>query len=206
VFLRSAAVLAGAYVALAALFADGALGRFDQWAVDELMPGARFRAREPGFLDSLVPLLHAGWGSGWAVAANVVTLPAGLLVSLAIAAALSRRLALVLLGAVAVEGLSKAVLRGHDLHHGGLHVAAFDSSFPSGHALRAVVLGGAVAILWPRLRPFALAWVLAAVALLLLAGWHTPTDIAGGVVLGVLALLCARAAGALRARRLRGRT
>jgi membrane-associated phospholipid phosphatase len=167
------------------------------------MPGGRFSGREPGFF---VPLLHARWGSGWAVAANIVTLPAGFLISLAIAAVLSRRLALVLLGAVAVEGLSKAVLHGPALYHGGLHIAAFDSSFPSGHSLRAVILGGAVAILWPRLRLLAIAWVLAAITLLLLAGWHTPTDIAGGVVLGLLALLGARAAGALRGRRLGGCT
>ena len=205
-FRRSAALLAGTYVVLATLFALDAFGRFDQWAVDELMPGGRFSAREPGFGDSLVPLLHAGWGSGWAVAANIVTLPAGFLISFAITAVLSRRLALVLLGAVAVEGLSKEVLSGPALYHGGLHIAAFDSSFPSGHALRAVIVGGAAALLWPRFRALAIGWTVAAIALLLLAGWHTPTDIAGGVVLGLLALLGARAAGALRGRRLGGRT
>jgi membrane-associated phospholipid phosphatase len=205
VFRRSATLLAATYVALAALFAVGTFRRVDQWAVDELMPGGRFGAREPGFLDSVVPLLHSGWGSGWSVAANIVTLPAGLLVSVAIAALLSRRLALVLLAAVAIEGFSKAALRGPALYHGGVHVAAFDSSFPSGHTLRAVILGGAVAMIWPRLRAPAVAWTVAAIALLLLAGWHTPTDIAGGVALGLLALLCARAPGALRARRLDGR-
>ena len=205
-FRRSAALLAGTYVVLATLFALDAFGRFDQWAVDELMPGGRFSAREQGFGDSLVPLLHAGWGSGWAVAANIVTLPAGFLISFAITAVLSRRLALVLLGAVAVEGLSKGVLSGPALYHGGLHIAAFDSSFPSGHALRAVIVGGAAALLWPRFRALAIGWTVTAIALLLLAGWHTPTDIAGGVVLGLLALLGARAAGALRGRRLGGRT
>ena len=198
-FRRSAALLAGTYVVLATLFALDAFGRFDQWAVDELMPGGRFSAREPGFGDSLVPLLHAGWGSGWAVAANIVTLPAGFLVSFAIAAVLSRRLALVLLGAVAVEGLSKEVLSGPALYHGGLHIAAFDSSFPSGHALRAVIIGGAVALLWPRFRALAIGWTVAAIALLLLCGWHTPSDLIGGIVLG---LLGAAAAGALRRRRL----
>jgi len=45
-----------------------------------------------------------------------------------------------------------------------------------------------------------------ALALLELAGWHTPTDLAGGVLLGALALLGARGAGALGRRRLAART
>jgi membrane-associated phospholipid phosphatase len=205
VFLRSAAVLAATYAALAVLFALDAFRSIDQWAVDRLMPGAEFTGKEPSLLDSLVPLLHAGWGSGWDVAANVVTFPAGFVVSLVLAALLSRRLALVLLAAVAVEAICKRTLEGPALYDGRLHIAAFDSSFPSGHTLRAVILAGAVAVLFPRVRALAVAWSVAAIALLVVAGWHTPSDLAGGVVLGLLALLGARAAGALRARRLPAR-
>ena len=43
---RSAALLAGAFAALAALVAAGAFTRFDQWAVDHLMPGASFHHGE----------------------------------------------------------------------------------------------------------------------------------------------------------------
>jgi membrane-associated phospholipid phosphatase len=170
------------------------------------MPGASFRGREPGLVEGLVPLLHADWDSGWTIAANVVTLPAGFLVSLALAALLSRRLAFVVLAAVAVEALCKTALTGPALYDGGVHITAFDSSFPSGHALRAVILAGAVAVLRPRYRVLAVAWAVVAILLLEAAGWHTPTDVVGGVMLGLLALLCGRAAGALGARRLPART
>jgi membrane-associated phospholipid phosphatase len=195
---RSAAVLlTGAYAALAALFAVGAFRRLDQWAVDHLMPGSEFRRVESGLLDAIVPLLHAGWGNGYAVAANLVTLPASLVISFVLAGLVSRRLAVALVAAVAIEVLCKTVISGPALFHGALHIVAFDSSFPSGHTLRTVILAGAVALRRPQLRALAAAWAVAAIVLLELAGWHTPTDIAGGVVLGALALLVARAAGAL---------
>jgi membrane-associated phospholipid phosphatase len=203
---RSGAIaLAGAYAALAVLFATGVFRRLDQWAVDKLMPGSDFRGGEPGVAESLVPLRHLRWDNAYAIAVEIVTLPASLVVSVVIAALLSRRLALVLLAAVAVEVLCKSVIDGPALFHGTSHVVAFDSSFPSGHALRTTILAGAVALRRPQLRALAIAWAVAAVVLLELAGWHTPTDLAGGVVLGLLALLGARSAGALRARRLAAR-
>jgi len=200
---RSAALaLSGAYAALATLFATGALRRPDQWAVDHWMPGIALRRVEPGVVDAIVPLLHSRWDNGYAIAANLLTLPAALLVSIVLATLLSRRLAVALLAATAVEVLCKTVIAGPDLFHGTSHIVAFDSSFPSGHTLRTVILAGAVALSRPQLRLLAAAWAVAAIVLLELAGWHTPTDIAGGVVLGALALLGARAAGALGVRRL----
>ena len=196
---RSAAALAAAYVALAVLFALDVFRRSDQWAVDHLMPGAHFHAGEAGVEEALVPLLHAHWDNGWAVAADLVTLPASFLVAVVLAALVSRRFALVLLAAVAVEVVCKALLNGPALYDGALHIKAFDSSFPSGHTLRVVMLAGA----FPR--ALTVAWAVAGIVLLELAGWHTPSDIAGGVVLGLLALLGARAAGALGARRLAAR-
>jgi membrane-associated phospholipid phosphatase len=153
-------------------------------------------------LEGLVPLLHSNWSSSYAIAANIVTLPASFLISLAIAFACSRAFAAMLVAAVAVEVLCKEVLTRPALYDGSFHIAPFDSSFPSGHALRTVIVAGAIAWRWPRARYLAVAWALASIVLLQLAGWHTPTDVAGGVLLGVLALLGARAAGALGRRRL----
>jgi membrane-associated phospholipid phosphatase len=202
---RSAALLAGAFAALAALIAAGAFTRLDQWAVDHLMPGASFHNEGGGLLEGLVPLLHSNWSSGYSIAANIVTLPASFLISLAIAFVCSRSLAAALIAAVAVEALCKEVLARPALYDGSFHIAPFDSSFPSGHALRAVIVAAAIAWRWPRSRPLAAAWAVVSLVLIQLAGWHTPTDIAGGVILAGLALLGARAAGALGRRRLAAR-
>jgi membrane-associated phospholipid phosphatase len=200
----STALLACAFAALAALVAAGAFTRVDQWAVDHLMPGAKAGDKGGDLLDGLVPLLHANWNSAYSIA-NIVTLPASFLVSLVIAFAYSRALGAILLAAVAVEVLCKELLTRPALSYKSLHVAAFDSSFPSGHALRTVIVAAAIAWTWPRARGLAVAWAIASLALLQLAGWHTPTDIAGGVLLGALALLGARGAGALGRRRLAAR-
>jgi membrane-associated phospholipid phosphatase len=201
----STALLACAFAALAALVATGGFTRADQWAVDHLMPGAKAGNKGGDLLDGLVPLLHANWNSAYAIA-NIVTLPASFLVSLAIAFACSRVLGAMLLAAVAVEVLCKELITRPALYSKSFHVAAFDSSFPSGHALRTVIVAAAIAWTSPRARSLAVAWAIASLALLQLAGWHTPTDIAGGVLLGALALLGARSAGALGRRRLAART
>ncbi len=189
---RSAALLACVFAGLAALVTAGAFTGLDQWSVDHLMPGASFHHAQGGFLDGLVPLLHSRWSSPYAVAANIVTLPAAFLFSLAIVFACSRVLAIALVAAVAVEVLGKELLTRPALHDGSFHIATFDSSYPSGHALRTVIVAGAIASIRPRAGRFAAAWAIASIVLLLLAGWHTPTDLAGGVLLGALALLGAR--------------
>jgi membrane-associated phospholipid phosphatase len=187
VSLRSANALA--FALLGVLVAVGAGNHVDQWAVDHLMPGAHFTTNESGFLVGLIPLYHSHWHGGLAIAANVVTLPAAFLVALAVVVWRSRLLALALAAAVAVEVICKATIVRPALHQGDLHIRAFDSSFPSGHALRTVLVAAA---LWSVARAWAVAWAVASVVLLELAGWHTPTDLAGGVVLGVSALLLAR--------------
>jgi membrane-associated phospholipid phosphatase len=202
---RSAALLVCAFAALAALIAAGALTRVDQWSVDHMMPGARFRPANGALIEGIVPLLHSGWGSAYAIAVNLVTFPASFLVSLAIVFACLRILGVALVAAVAVEVLCKEVLTRPALYHGSFHIATFDSSFPSGHALRTVIVAAAVSRRWPRVRPVAIAWAIASIVLLQLAGWHTPTDLVGGVLLGALALLGPRVAGALGRRRLAAR-
>jgi membrane-associated phospholipid phosphatase len=170
----------------------GAFTRVDQWSVDHVMPGASFHHAQGGLVDGLVPLLHSRWGSPLAVAVNIVTLPASFFIAFAIALACSRAFGIALAAAVAVEVLCKEVLVRPALHHGSFHIATFDSSFPSGHALRTVIVAAAIASIRPRARSFAAAWAIGSIVLLLLAGWHTPTDLAGGVLVGGLALLGAR--------------
>jgi hypothetical protein len=187
------AFLSAAFAALAVLVGVGAFTGLDQWALDHVMPGGSFTAHEPSLVDALVPLHATHWHDPWSVAVNVVTLPASFLVAIALVASRSRLLALLLAAAVAVETLCKHLLDRPALHHGGLHVVGFDDSFPSGHALRTVIVAAAF------LSPATTVWAVASIVLIELAGWHTPTDIAGGIALALLALLGARA---LRGRRL----
>lgn len=191
---RFAFLLSASFAALAVLVSAGACTGLDQWAVDRLMPGAVFTSSEAGLAEALIPLYHTQWDNPYSVAANVVTLPASFVVSLVLVALRSRRLAVLLVAATAVETLCKHVLTRPELDAG--HLAAFDASFPSGHTIRTVILAGAFA------HPLTALWAVCAIVLLQLAGWHTPTDILGGVLLGLLALLLGGGARALRARRL----
>lgn len=194
--LRSAFLLSGAFAILAVLVAAGACTGLDQWALDHEMPGGRFTTNEASLVAALVPLYHTKWHDAWSVAVNVVTLPASFVIAFVLGVLRSRRLAVVLVAATAVETLCKHVLTRPALHHGALHVVGFDDSFPSGHTIRAVLVLGAFA------HPLTVLWAVASIVLLQLAGWHTPTDIVGGVLLGLLGLLLGGGARALRARRL----
>ena len=73
------------------------------------------------------------------------------------------------------------------LYRDGVHLVAFDTSWPSGHALRSAIVVAALATAWPRLRILLGIWLLAAVVLLELAGFHTPSDVAGGLLLATVA-------------------
>jgi membrane-associated phospholipid phosphatase len=192
---RFAFLLSLSFAALAVLVSTGACTGLDQWAVDRLMPGAVFTSTEAGLAEALIPLYHTQWDNAYSVAANVVTLPASFVVSLVLVGRRSRRLAVLLVAATAVETLCKHVLTRPELD-AGMHITAFDASFPSGHTIRTVIVAGAFA------HPLTALWAVCAIVLLQLAGWHTPTDILGGVLLGLLALLLGGGARALRARRL----
>jgi membrane-associated phospholipid phosphatase len=199
--------LAAAYAALASLVATGALNGIDQWAVDHVMPGVSRLGDEPTLLEAAVPLLGAKWGTGLQVVANVVTVPAQGFVSLAILLALRKRRWLVAwFVANVIEVLCKHVIVRPPLYHDGTHLLGFDSSFPSGHTLRALILAVALSAAWPRFRRPLAAWAAATLALLVLAGHHVPSDIVGGIVLaafvleGLALLLSGGAARALGAR------
>ncbi len=97
-----------------------------------------------------------------------------------------------------VEVVGKAIVSRPALYAGGLHVVGFDRSYPSGHTIRALIAAAAAASVWPRFRPL-LAWALTVPVALVVLGDHTPTDIAGGLLLAV-ALVAAASTEAARAR------
>jgi membrane-associated phospholipid phosphatase len=191
---------AAAFAALAGLVAAGALTELDQWACDHLMPLAGKPGAPPTVLESLVPLYHAAWHPAGVAVAEVVTLPGQVVVSLLLVGLGAWKLRApgwlaVWLGATLVEVGIRHVLTRPALYRGGVHVTAFDSSWPSGHAVRCALVAAVLASAWPRLRTPLAAWLAAAVVLLVLAGFHTPTDVLGGLLLGLLGWGAARAAG-----------
>jgi membrane-associated phospholipid phosphatase len=191
---------------------------FDQWFVQHAMPFEGVPGPAPTLADSIVPLLHVSFHPLGHAVAEIVTLPGQVVVSLLLVAAASRRLwtrgrieAAVFwpaawMLAVAVEIVFRHALTRPALYSHGVHVAAFDDSWPSGHTLRAGIAAAALAVAWPRLRSLLALWLAAVVVLLELAGFHTPTDILGGLLLAAVAATAAIAcerSGLLRRRALR---
>lgn len=172
------------------------------------MPLAGPPGSPPSALESLVPLLHAAFHPVGVAVAQIVTLPGQVLVSLLLVLGAAWRLwtrgraeaavawAVAWLLAVTVEVVLRHTLTRPALYRDGVHLVAFDASWPSGHALRCALVAAAVAAAWPRLRVPLGIWLVAAVVLLELAGFHTPTDVVGGLLLATVA-----AAGAVELER-----
>jgi membrane-associated phospholipid phosphatase len=150
-------------------------------------------SQPPTFLESAVPLFHAQFHPLGAGIAQIVTLPGQVAISflLVVFAAWSLRKATWIaawLAAVAAELVFRHGLTRPALYREGTHIVAFDTSWPSGHALRSAIVAAAIAAAWPRLRIPLVVWLTAVAVLLELAGFHTPTDIVGGLLLAAAAV------------------
>jgi membrane-associated phospholipid phosphatase len=193
---------------LAGLVASEAATHFDQWATEHAMPLAGRPSAPPTSLESIVPLLHAPFHPVGVAIAEIVTLPGQIVVSLVLVLAAARRLwtrgrveaalcwTAAWFVAVAVELVFRHTLTRQPLYRHGVHLVGFDSSWPSGHALRCALVAGALAAAWPHLRVPLAIWLLAVAVLLELAGFHTPADVVGGLFLAT-----ATAAGAVAVER-----
>ena len=170
------------------------------------MPFAGAPSGPPSTLESIVPLLHAPFHPVGVGVGVIVTLPGQVLISFLLVGAAARRLwtggqveaavcwTAAWLVAVAVEVAFRHTLTREPLYRHGVHLVGFDASWPSGHALRCALVAGALAAAWPRLRiPLAI-WLVAVIVLLELGGFHTPTDILGGLLLATAAAASAVAA------------
>ena len=203
---------AALFTLLAVLVAAGAFTWLDQWAVDHLMPGLDRGAGSRGggvigtigISEALLPDFKAPRHGDEAVAAltYAVVVLASALPSVLIAggslAMLARRgqralaatLGIAFVAANLAEAVSKLSLVRPGLHTVGPagalpRILPFDQSYPSGHALRAALIAACVCAVWRRARGPLVAWALAVPAMLVVGGWHTPTDVVGGTLLAV---------------------
>jgi membrane-associated phospholipid phosphatase len=189
-----AVALGLAYAAVAVLVSAGVFDRIDSYAAWHLMPGLHVRHDPSSLLDDLLP--HHG--SGFSVG-DAIRLPAGFLVSALLvvcaAAYLWRRgrrwaawawLALFAV-ACAVEVMCKGLLTRPSIdvpvRGSVVPISGFDSSYPSGHLLRAAVLAALAAYLWSAWTPAALAWLAVVAVTLEVDGRHTPSDLLGAALL-----------------------
>jgi membrane-associated phospholipid phosphatase len=207
---RAIAMTTAAFAAFTALVLSGAMNRIDDWGVDHVMPALAPRAPGNGVVAAVGlwrPFkLDVPW---WQQALGAYNYPASVLVSglvITVAAvALLRRGAVeatvvwVATWCVAngLELVGKHELERPGVHwsngHIRIHVLPYDSSFPSGHTVRAVVLAATVAYAWPRARFAAAAWLALVPATLVVDADHTISDVVGGLLLGLLLLLLAHA-------------
>ena len=164
------------------------------------MPLAGRPLSPPTSLESIVPLLDAPFHPVGVAAAQIVTLPGQVVVSLLLVlfaawrqwtrgrAAEAAAWPVAWLCAIAVEVLCRHVLSRPPLRRHGVHLVGLDMSWPSGHALRCSLVAAALTAAWPRLGGPLAIWLAAAAALLELAGFHTPTDVFGGLLLAAVAV------------------
>jgi membrane-associated phospholipid phosphatase len=179
------------------------------------MPLAGAPSGPPTTLESIVPLLHAPFHPAGQGVTVIVSLPGQVVISLLLVLAAAWRLwtrgrieaavcwVAAWFVAVAVEVVLRHTLTRQPLYRHGVHVVGFDSSWPSGHALRCALVAAALAAAWPRLRVPLAIWLAVVVVLLELAGFHTPTDLLGGLLLATAAVSAAVAleeSGKLRRR------
>ena len=198
--MRAAACLLGA--AFGAVCAGVVLGAFtgvDGWALNHLMPWMSTSGNPATLASTLLPF--TGGTPGGAIPLDLWVYPASFPASAALVGAVclllwrrgSRRPAIlwatVWLLANLGELLGKTVVSRPALYRAGHEGGAgfFAHSFPSGHAARGSLVAALVALLWPRARALAGAWIAVTFVLLVVNGFHAPSDVLGGALLaGVL--------------------
>ncbi len=204
---RARALLAGLAAALAVLtvlVAGGVLTRLDQFSLDHLMPwlvpGASGGEDPAGFYRPFT--LHSPTAikvlDTWTYPCSVVI--SGLVVVWATVVLWRRVGPIAALAPAAawcignaIEEIGKHVIFRPALYADGpggrMHVASFDDSFPSGHMMRGLLVAGLIVLLWRRAAIWAVLWVLLVGPALVLQSAHTPTDVVGGAIVGLILLV-----------------
>jgi membrane-associated phospholipid phosphatase len=200
-------VLGGGFVALATAVHAGALEPFDRLARSQLAPlraGLEHRGRSP--------VTHGLASSTDALLVPAAPVAAAVLVAAGCAVLLHRRRraaaaawAAALVAGLAAEVAAKAAVDTATGETTRVLGVVVESSFPSGHVMRAVLLAGLAAALWPAVQWVAAGWAGAVCVAMQLTGAHQASDIAGGVALGLALVVAVHAAtdGVRPRRRLR---
>src|SRR5262249_30187716 len=74
-----------------------------------------------------------------------------------------------------------------------VHVVTFDDSFASGHMMRAIVVAYTLTLLWRGASPWVWIWAALVGPALVLVSAHTPSDVIGGALVGLLVIVPANA-------------
>jgi membrane-associated phospholipid phosphatase len=210
-------MLAACFGALAALVVVGALTDFDQYAVGHWMPGPVSRLTTATQSSGITHAFYTPFSRGsswWQKVLELWTYPGSVLVSgvfvvvaYLLLARCRRWRAGVAWGAAWLVANMVEVASKRELHRPALYatskggaridIEGFESSFPSGHAARSILVAALAAYLWRRVRWLALFWAALALPFLVVSAKHTPTDVIGGIFLGALTLFTARRAAVL---------
>ncbi|HWE82077.1 MAG TPA: phosphatase PAP2 family protein [Gaiellaceae bacterium] len=202
--------LGAALVLLAILVVAGTLTRFDQFALDHLMPWLRPSAVSHNSSAGYWRPFPLGISTG-AKLVDTLTYPCSLLISAIVvgAAALvfwrnGRHLTALGLGTAwavgnAIEWAGKHTLTRSALYGTTdgvrIHVGSYDDSFPSGHMIRGIIVSYAAVLLLEGRWSWAIAvWAALVGPALVLQSAHTPTDVFGGALIGLILLVFMRAA------------
>lgn len=103
-----------------------------------------------------------------------------------------------------IEVIGKAVVsRPFAATNTFLGTSIVQGSFPSGHTMRAIVVAGAIAAAWPRLRWLAILWAAFTAAMVELSGMHSPSEVLGGILGGLAIVSAVWACGITRTTRSR---
>jgi len=204
---RERAVAAGLAVALAVVAVGvelGAFTRFDQFGLDHFMPwlvpGNTATGGHAGFwqpfkfetpntqklLDLLTyPCSVLLSGLVVAIAAALLWKRLGPLAALAPAAAwvVGNAIEVLLKGTI----VRPAVYGTDDSNR--VHVVTFDDSFSSGHMMRGIIVAYTLTLLWRRASPWVWIWAASVAPALVLVSAHTPSDVIGGALLGLLVIV-----------------
>lgn len=204
---RERALAAGLAAALAAMAIGvvlGAFTRFDQFALDHFMPwlipGGTRTGGHAGFWQPFY--LHT---SNTHKFLDLVTYPCSVLSSglvvLIAAVLLWNRLgpfaalapaAAWLIGNAIEVFLKDTVVRPAVYGSVGpdrVHVVTFDDSFTSGHMMRGIIVAYTLTLLWRGASPWAWVWAASVAPALVVVSAHTPSDVIGGALLGLLVIL-----------------